>query len=464
MVTTSTPDRLATSPIGSVWRLLTQPHPTIIDPSERRKAHITAALLLASAVSLAFQLIIAPTISALIPVLLAFASYGVSRTRYVNAAVLMCAAAFALSVFWQMAQVADWSRANVLGFLGWLVVPVVLSGLLLSPRETFMMVVAIVFTMFGLRAAFFTTIPNASFGVAAGFVMTLSAIITLASYLQEFYFVRPRLEEIRQAQRELEVKNRALELANAEIKDFSYMIAHDLRTPVINVTEYVQEIRYSLHTVKPALDAGLNTLEVDERPAVQLAMYSELPESLAFVESSAKRMSGLINEILRLARIGQRDSAKEILNPRILIQSILRGYAGRLDEKSVSIEMLPVAIFADRLVLEEVFNNLIDNAIKYAAPERPLQIAIRAEDDTEKIIFHVEDNGRGIPSAEETNVFKPFRRASNTIHVDGTGVGLYYVRALLERQGGRIWFSSQAGTGTTFSFSIVKETEGDMLQ
>jgi signal transduction histidine kinase len=464
MATISPNERLANTLSGTAWQVLTAPHPTITDSSERRKAHITSAVLLASAISLAFQLIVAPTISALIPVLLAFTSYGISRTRFVRAAVLLNAFAFSLSVFWQMAQVQDWTSATALNFMGWLIIPVVLCGLLLTPRATLWVVVLIAASMFILRAVAFGSIPPANFGVAVGFVMTISAIITLATYLQEYYFVRPRLKEIRQAQRELEAKNRALELANAEIKDFSYMIAHDLRTPVINVTEYVQEIRYSLDTVKPALDAGLNTLAVDERPAVQLAMHSELPESLAFVESSAKRMSGLINEILRLARIGQRDSAKETLNPRILIQSILRGYAARLDEKSVSIGMMPVEIFADRLVLEEVFNNLIDNAIKYAAPERPLQIAIRAEDDTEKIIFQVEDNGRGIPSAEETNVFKPFRRASNTIHVDGTGVGLYYVRALLERQGGRIWFSSQAGTGTTFSFSIVKETEGDMVQ
>jgi signal transduction histidine kinase len=456
MATITKTDRLAKTPAEKIWHILTAPHPTITDASERRKAHITSALLLASAVSLAFQLIISPTLPALIPVILAFVSYGVSRTRSIGASVFINAFAFTLSVFWQMAQVQDWSTSNALSYLGWLIVPVVLSGLLLTPRATLLIVITIAMGMFVLRALVFTNIPNVSFGVAVGFVMTLSAIITLATYLQEYYFVRPRLEEIKKAQLELEAKNRALELANAEIKDFSYMIAHDLRAPVVNITEYLQEIRYSLDTVKPAIEAGLSALTIGERPIIQAAMQDDLPESLEVVESSVKRMTSLINEILRLARAGQRDIDEEALNPRTIVQSVVVRYAHALPAEAVKIGALPDEIVADRVIFEEVLSNLIDNATKYTLLERPLRIEINGEAHAEEIIFHIKDNGRGIPTTEEANVFMPFRRASNTVDVKGTGVGLYYVRALLERRGGRIWFTSQPEAGTTFSFSIAK--------
>lgn len=440
---------------SQIWDALTRPHITITELSERRRATIASALLLALAISFSVLLIILPTLPVIVPVALSFIGYAISRSQHINTGIGLSMFAFVLSIFWQMAIVTDWSSVSALGYMVWMVVPVVLSGLLFPPRITFWLVVALITSIYALRFVVFTNIPAAGFGVAGGFVTMLSAIIALASYLQEFYFLRPQLDEIRRTQRELETKNRALELANAEIKDFSYMIAHDLRSPLVNMTEYVNEIRYSLDTVKPAIEAGMGTLTTEQRSPVQLAVHSDLPESLDYLETSAKRLNNLVGEILRLARVGQRETTQDKVALPALIDAIVKRYPHALTEQSVTIGTLPEQVVADKVIVEEVITNLIDNAVKYAQPGRPLHLDISAETKPDSVVIHIRDNGRGIPTAENSNVFMPFRRASNTNDVEGTGVGLYYVRALVERQGGRIWFTSQPGIGTTFSFSIV---------
>lgn len=445
---------------STIWDALTKPHPSITDTAERRRATITSALLLALAFSFSVLLVILPTISVIIPVVLVFTGYGLSRSRHTNFGIVLSIFAYILAIFWQMYNVTDWATASALGYMVWLIVPVVLSSLLFPPRITFRIVVALIISVYALRFILLPTMPTSTFGVAAGFVTMLSAIITLASYLQEFYFVRPRLAELKKAQQELESKNRALELANAEIKDFSYMIAHDLRSPLVNMTEYVNEIRYSLDAVKPAIDAGLPTLTTEQRSPVQLALQSDLPESLGYLDTSAKRLNSLVGEILRLARIGQRESTREKVNLRTMVDSIIKRYPQKLTSDAVTVRGLPEQIEADRVIVEEVITNLVDNAVKYAHADRPLHLEISADPKPESVTVHVKDNGRGIPTAEESNVFMPFRRASNTGDVEGTGVGLYYVRALVERQGGRIWFKSEPGAGTTFSFSIAIATPG----
>jgi signal transduction histidine kinase len=112
-------------------------------------------------------------------------------------------------------------------------------------------------------------------------------------------------------------------------------------------------------------------------------------------------------------------------------------------------------IASDRTAIEQIFGNLLDNAIKYLDPQRPQRIEVSAEETAGAAIFHVRDTGRGIAEGEMDNVFAPFRRAGLQ-DVPGEGMGLAFVKALLHRLGGRIECHSQLGVGTTFSFMLPK--------
>jgi len=181
-----------------------------------------------------------------------------------------------------------------------------------------------------------------------------------------------------------------------------------------------------------------------------------VPEALDFIGSSVDRMDRLINGILKLSRLGIQDIKPEPVNTAELTRSILRYIAHQLEARNatVSIGALP-EVYADRTSMEQIFGNLLDNAVKYLAADRPGHIEIDAETTPEMTVFHLRDNGRGIAEADLERIFEIFRRAGRQ-DVPGEGVGLAYVKTLVRRQGGKIWCVSRPGEGSTFSFSIPR--------
>ncbi len=105
--------------------------------------------------------------------------------------------------------------------------------------------------------------------------------------------------------------------------------------------------------------------------------------------------------------------------------------------------------------IEQIFSNILTNAVNYLDPDRPGKIDIRAEQLDDVVAFHIQDNGRGIAQADFDKVFAPFRRAGQQ-NMPGEGMGLAYVQTLVRRHGGRIWFDSEPGIGTTFTFTISR--------
>jgi signal transduction histidine kinase len=106
--------------------------------------------------------------------------------------------------------------------------------------------------------------------------------------------------------------------------------------------------------------------------------------------------------------------------------------------------------------MEQIFSNLLSNAINYLVPDRPGEVLITAEDHPEYTTFQVQDNGRGIAAADIPKVFEPFRRVGKQ-DVPGEGMGLAYVQTLVRRHGGTIWCRSIPGVGTTFAFTIAHD-------
>ncbi|HEY0053234.1 MAG TPA: HAMP domain-containing sensor histidine kinase, partial [Caulobacteraceae bacterium] len=176
-----------------------------------------------------------------------------------------------------------------------------------------------------------------------------------------------------------------------------------------------------------------------------------------FIRASTSKMDNLINAILRLSREGRRSLVIEPLNMTGVVRNIANSVNHQVSEADAEIivEDLP-QIHSDRLSIEQVFGNLIDNAVKYLEPGRPGRIVVRGREDGSGMVnYEVEDNGRGISPRDHERVFELFRRAGRQDR-PGEGLGLAFVRNSVRRLGGSIDVVSEPGKGSTFRVKFPK--------
>ncbi|WP_376998816.1 sensor histidine kinase [Azospirillum himalayense] len=258
---------------------------------------------------------------------------------------------------------------------------------------------------------------------------------------------------------EQRVFERTMELrrANDEIQRFAYIVSHDLRAPLVNVMGFTGEFEAGLASVRAHLDRlpwdGGDALASEARRAVE----EDLPEAIGFISASTTKMDRLINAILALARQGGRAMNPEPVSMQSLLESVAASLRHQASEQHCTIDIegpLPFLV-ADRLALEQVFGNLLDNAIKYLDPARTGRIAIRGRLEEERLVFDVVDNGRGIAPQDHERIFELFRR-SGVQDRPGEGIGLAYVRTLVRRLQGEVTIESVPGQGSVFRISLPK--------
>jgi PAS domain S-box-containing protein len=265
-----------------------------------------------------------------------------------------------------------------------------------------------------------------------------------------------------QKQWEQQIRNFTAELeeSNAELRSFAYIISHDLRAPLVNIKGFAAELNGSVLDLYSAFRSQCCTLPDQEWARLGALFEQDIPEALDFINSSVQRMDRLINAVLKLSRIGHRELKAEPLQLREMVDGILKSLSHQIEAKSASVSVgeLP-ELNADRMALEQILGNLLDNAVKYLDPGRQGELEISGESDSGKVVIHIRDNGRGIATEELSRIFEIFRRAGRQ-DVQGEGMGLAYVKTLVRKLHGQIWCESHPGTGSTFSFSIP--TDGSL--
>lgn len=268
-----------------------------------------------------------------------------------------------------------------------------------------------------------------------------------------------KYQKIQQSERKIKKVARDLEQANEEVKQFAYIISHDLKAPLVNIKGFSSELGYAAKEVNSVMNAVMPHLNETQKASINMALKEDIPEALEFIESSAGSMDKLISSILNLSRLGRRELKPEKVNIRSIVESIVDDMAFQIEERNAKIIMgsLPVLV-ADQAAMKHIMGNLLTNAVKYFEPDRLLEIEITAEATENETVIHVRDNGRGIAESDMDKVFAPFRRAGEQ-NVPGDGMGLSYVQALVRRHGGRIWCKSEPGTGTVFSLTITAVTD-----
>jgi signal transduction histidine kinase len=295
--------------------------------------------------------------------------------------------------------------------------------------------------------------------VVAGILLVVVAIASLLVVLRYTADLGRSRAQLRQLNEGLEaiVVDRTADLtrANDEIQRFAYIVSHDLRSPLVNVMGFTAELETATAALRELVDRAEREAPEIVTEDARLAAREDLPEATGFIRTSTQKMDRLINAILALSRQGRRVLAPEALDLAQIISGIRDSMAHRLDETggTITIEGDLPRIVSDRVAIEQVLSNLIENAVKYRDPTRPVAIRISGTQAGERVSLAVSDNGRGIDPRDHERVFDLFRR-SGTQDQPGEGIGLAHVRALTYRLGGTIALRSALGEGATFRLSL----------
>ncbi|MBU6456025.1 MAG: CHASE3 domain-containing protein [Bradyrhizobium sp.] len=254
--------------------------------------------------------------------------------------------------------------------------------------------------------------------------------------------------------------------ANDEIQRFAYIVSHDLRSPLVNImgfTSELEQLRGDIFRRIATLDrAGAEAplMPADGDDVEPLLggedgqLSQDFAEALGFIKSSIAKMDRLISAILNLTREGRRRFEPVKIDIRELIAGIVATVAHQAAEAKAEIHIEPLpSIVSDRLAIEQIFSNLIDNALKYLKPGVPGDIRVRGRTKLGFAIFEIADNGRGIDPRDHQRIFDLFRRAG-TQDKPGEGIGLAYVRALVRRLGGTMSVTSELNRGSTFTITL----------
>jgi hypothetical protein len=240
------------------------------------------------------------------------------------------------------------------------------------------------------------------------------------------------ITERKRAEDALALQADELKRSNAELERFAYVASHDLQEPLRMVSSYLQllERRY-----KDRLDG-------------------DALEFIAFAVDGSRRMKTLINDLLAYSRVGTRGKEFQLTDCETVLEHCLANLRFAIEESQAEIshDSLP-HVMADEVQLEQLFQNLIGNAIKFRGETLP-RIHIGLTRQGKNWVFSVQDNGIGIDPTYFERIFIIFQRLHTRSKYEGTGIGLAVSKRIVERHGGRIWVKSQPGSGSTFYFTI----------
>ena len=247
------------------------------------------------------------------------------------------------------------------------------------------------------------------------------------------------ITERKRAEEEVHRKAKELQEKNDELTRFTAAVLHDLRSPLITIQTFQGYLEQDI----PSQDAA------------------RIKKDLGYIRNAADKIGRLIDELLRLSRIGRIINPSEDASLQAIVQEALDLVAGRITKRGVRVDITeePVLLWGDRTRLVEVFLNLVDNAAKFMGAEPAPRVEIGVEQAGGEMVLYVRDNGIGIDPRVQPILFSLFQKLDP--ETEGMGIGLALVRRIVELHGGRIWVESEGpGKGATFRFTLAKTRRG----
>ena len=294
-------------------------------------------------------------------------------------------------------------------------------------------------------------------GLALVAALALVSLALILRYVAEIQRARSELDALNQGLETIvAARTEELSTANDEIQRFAYIVSHDLRSPLVNVMGYTAE----LEAAGAAFARQVERLEAEAPALVDAeaakAVREDVPEAVGFIRTSTAKMDRLIKAILQLSRDGRRVLSAERLDMTALLRAIRDSLSHQLLEADAELVVRPLPpLYGDRLAIEQIFSNLLDNAVKFLVAGKPGMILVEGAEDPVWVTYRIADNGRGIDPKDRERVFELFRRAG-TQDRPGDGLGLAFVRNSVRRLGGSIELDSALGQGSTFTLKFPK--------
>lgn len=235
----------------------------------------------------------------------------------------------------------------------------------------------------------------------------------------------------------LEVRLRELRQLNRQLREFAYLVSHDLKEPLRTMNGFLGLAGDLLARPEPDLD--------------------KVGEFIGHAQAGAERMSRLMEGLLTYSRLDTTSDSHGIVSLEAIIGEVLANLAGSIRESGARIQREPLPnVTGDAGQLGQLFQNLLSNAIKYHRPGAVPEVTIRAEGQDDRVTVIVSDYGIGIAPAQHDRVFRLFQRLHTQDEYEGTGVGLAVVRRIVERHGGEITLESAVDAGSTFRVTLPR--------
>ena len=238
-------------------------------------------------------------------------------------------------------------------------------------------------------------------------------------------------KEVEWRTRDINAKNHELIKKTEEVENFIHIISHDLKAPLVSIQGFTS-------IIKTEMGSALSGTNLDY---------------LNRIQSNAQQMNTLILDLLEFSRVGRMEDEKKPVDMTDLVKEIMAELKPEIDKHHIAIRFAPdlPELYGSRKRLNQVFTNLVTNAIKYMGPSDHPQINIgHSTNGAAMSTLWVKDNGIGIKKEYQQKIFQIFQRVPNKLKVEGTGIGLSIVKKIVELNGGEVWVESEEGKGSQF--------------
>ena len=259
--------------------------------------------------------------------------------------------------------------------------------------------------------------------------------------------------------RRLERSTQELSALNQEMEDLLRVVSHDLRAPLINIQGFSKRLEPIFRETVTTLDRlAQDSTENGVRQQVEVLKDSvqvRFAESLRFISKGVEKMDALLSSLLAVSRVGRKADPIQPNDLNEILDDVLATFDHQLKDQAIQVirRPLPARVPCRRNEINQVFSNLLSNAINYLGPTGTRFVEIGGLEREDHVECFVRDTGLGIGPEDQERIFQMFTRLQ-AIDVPGEGVGLAYVKKILRSHGGRIWVVSQRGHGSTFFFTL----------